>query len=265
MKKLLLLAFMSLGIVSATNAQDSFQSETYPAFTPLRSVNDGEYHPKNVFKTNLLGIVFKNYSLTYERVLNKHFSASLELRSMPSTSIPFINVLAKQSNDLISDNLKAMKLSGFGIMPEIRFYPLKGYGRGFYLGAFYKNISYKADNFVFKYDSEGQTQSINIEGKLSTNTFGLEIGKQWMIGKHFVLDWIILGVQYGTAKASFDGQSTQAMTPDQQESLRDGLNSIDVPFVKTEKDVNVGSRSAHLGITSPWIGLRSGFSIGFCF
>lgn len=43
----------------------------------------------NFIKTNLTGIILKNYSLQYERTLNKKISVALQYRMMPTTGIPF--------------------------------------------------------------------------------------------------------------------------------------------------------------------------------
>ncbi len=260
------LFLVTVALICLTNvsiAQDSFQPEESQSVIVRKNLN-GDYHPMNIFKTNLMGIVFNNYTLTYQRVLNQKFVAGIEVRMMPSSGIPFLNQITKGSDDLAKSTLADIRISGFGITPEIRIHPgLKGYGRGFYIGAFYRNSSYKAENLTVTYDNAGKDETINLTGNLNTNTFGIIIGKQWILGKHFVLDWIIFGAQYGRAKGTFDGYSTLAMDPSTQQEVRNTLSDLGIPFV--DEEITVTDHTAQLKLSGPWAGLRSGLSIGFCF
>jgi hypothetical protein len=102
-----------------------------------------------------------------------------------------------------------------------------------------------------------------MSGKLTSNTFGLAIGKQSALGKRFVLDWSMIGPHYGSGKGVFSGTSSQPLTPDEQDDLRDQLEGIDIPL--TAKMVDVNANGASLKLDGPWAGLRLTIALGFRF
>lgn len=223
--------------------------------------------PANMVKLNLTALPLKQYALQYERVLNRKFSFAFGLRVMPESSLPFKNAILDAVGDDpdTRDVLETFRMSNMAITPEFRFYLSKrGYGRGFYLAPFYRYASYKTSRMTFNYDDgNGGQESINLTGKLTSNTGGLLLGAQWPIGKHVVLDWWILGPHYGAGKGQFDGVSSQTMTPAEQDDLRTQLEDIDIPL--TNKTINVTANGASLGLDGPWGGIRAGFSLGIRF
>ncbi|MBW6501218.1 MAG: hypothetical protein K0B05_07480 [Bacteroidales bacterium] len=52
----------------------------------------------NFIKLNLTAALIKNYSIQYERILTKDFSAALSFRIMPETGIPYKNQIIKWSD-----------------------------------------------------------------------------------------------------------------------------------------------------------------------
>lgn len=91
------------------------------------------YRPKmNLVKTNVTGILLKNYSVQYERVFTKRFSASLSYRNMPEGGLPFRSFILdrmEQDDQEGRDIINNLLVSNYSITPEIRFYlGKKGYG-----------------------------------------------------------------------------------------------------------------------------------------
>lgn len=261
-----LLAVFILISIQVNAQQNSVQAATqdhYPAFS--NSENTGP--ALNIIKVNLSAIVLKNYSLQFERVLNKKFSAALAFRVMPASTLPF----KKQILDAVGNDpdtrevVETFKMSNIAITPEFRFYPgKKGYGRGFYLAPFYRYASFKTSQLIFNYtDGLGGQQSITLSGKLSSNTAGLLLGAQWPLGKMLVLDWWILGPHYGAGNGKFTGLSSQPMNPIEQNDLRTELENLDIPL--TRKKVTVDANSATMELDGPWAGIRAGFSLGIKF
>jgi hypothetical protein len=234
---------------------------------PASDEPKSKHQQVNIVKLNLTAIALKNYSVQYERTLNRKFSVVLGVRSMPSTTLPFKNAILKQVNEDDPDTkntIETFKLSNFAITPEIRLYlSNKGYGQGFYLAPFYRHASYKTSTLNFDYEGAGTSGTIDLSGKLTTNTAGLMLGAQWGIGKRLSLDWWILGPHYGSGSGEFSGTSSRTLTAQEQQDLRDQLNDLDIPL--TDKTVTVNANSASLKLDGPWAGIRAGILLGFKF
>ncbi|HWC52941.1 MAG TPA: DUF3575 domain-containing protein [Chitinophagaceae bacterium] len=223
-------------------------------------------HLLNIIKTNLTSILLKNYSLQYERVLSRKFSAALQYRLMPESGLPFKSSLVKLAAANEDDNAKKLiedfKMSNYAITPEVRLYlSKKGYGRGFYIGAYYRYASFTSNDFnVFYTDDNNTEQSIKLSGKLTANTGGILLGVQHFWGKRVVLDVWILGPHYGSGTGNFIGVSSKPLSENEQNDLRDQLDNIDIPL--TEKTINVNANGASLKLDGPWGGFRTGLSLG---
>ncbi|HEX4887730.1 MAG TPA: hypothetical protein VFV37_06745 [Luteibaculaceae bacterium] len=233
-----------------------------------------ERKPKNYIKTNLFGLPFRNFSLSYERAQFKFLSFGLDFRLMPSGGVPATKFIQNQFGDDdsgILDGLSAVDLSGRAITPFVRLYPTKkGYGRGFYFQVQYRNVNYSADNLQFKYtNNANEEQSIALSGDFSSNTVGLGIGKQWTFAKYFFIDWVMTGFQFGSAKGEFVGEYTERLSPEDQKTVEDALNTIDftVPVINKpiEVEADAGDNRTTLKIKSPWFMPMVGLSFGVRF
>lgn len=221
----------------------------------------------NIIKTNLTGIIFKNYSLQYERILNRKFSVAVQLRIMPPATMPFQKLILKQVGDdpdtkkIIED----FRLSNYAITPEARFYVgKKGYGHGFYIAPFYRYASFTSNNLnIFYTDQNGNESSIQLSGKLSSNTGGLLFGVQSFPAKRIVMDIWLLGPHFGSGTGNFSGTLSKPLTAEEQNDVKQQLEDIDIPL--TNKTVSVNANSVSLKLDGPWGGLRCGISLGFKF
>ena len=255
---------------SAADTSIIIMSSTQNGGSENRPPLEGEDQkpPFNLIKLNLTGILLKNYSLQYERVLNKKISVTLQYRLMPETGIPFKNTILKVVDDDDPDTKKIIddfKMSNFAITPEVRFYlNKKGYGRGFYIAPFYRYASFTSNDFnVFYNDDNNVEQSVKMSGKVTANTGGLLIGFQNSLGKHIVLDLSLFGPHYGSGDGNFEGTTSQPLTPDEQDDLREQLEDINIPL--TDKTVNVNANGASLKLDGPWGGYRFAISLGVRF
>lgn len=223
-----------------------------------------EVQKLNILKVNITALVVKNYSLQYERVLNKSTGVALSLRTMPTTSVPLKGLildLADEDPDT-KEVLDRLRLSNFAITPEFRWYVGKrGYGRGFYIAPFYRYAKFKSNEVVFDYDNN--TESITLKGDQSSHTGGVLFGAQWFLGKSICLDWWILGPHYGSGNGNFSGTTDHTLTQQEQNSLKQSLEDVDLPF--GDKTVTVNANGANVKLTGPWAGLRAGLSLGFRF
>lgn len=224
-------------------------------------------HQMNFLKTNLTGIIFKNYSLQYERILNRKFSVALQYRLMPESTIPFQKLILKQVGDDANTKkiIEDFRISNYAITPEVRFYVgKKGYGRGFYIAPFYRYASYSSNNLnIFYTDENNNESSIKLSGKLTSNTGGIMFGMQHFIGKHVVMDTWLLGPHYGSGTGTFTGASSKPLSQMSQDDIKQQLENIEIPL--TNKTVNVNANNASLKLDGPWGGLRWGVSLGYKF
>lgn len=216
---------------------------------------------KNIAKINVIGFSINGQ---YERILSKRISISLSYKILPSGKFLFRGLIPV-ADPQARESLDNLIVSNSAITPEIRFYlGKKGFGQGFYLAPFYRSAKFggKGIGIDFTQDN-GQPATFNMEGNIKSNTFGLLLGAQWKLGKHFWLDWQILGPHYGRAKGDIIGNSTVSLSATEQTSLANALRDIDIPL--TNETVTVKANQAILSLNGPWAGIRTGLSLGFGF
>jgi hypothetical protein len=110
-----------------------------------------------------------------------------------------------------------------------------------------------------------EIEKVDLSGKINALSFGLGIGVQFKLAKNVSLDWRIIGPGYGSSRGTLTGKADRALTPDEQQELRDQLDDIgEIPFVKI-KSSNVDAEGADVKIKGPWAGIRTGLSIGYRF
>lgn len=224
MKKHLLLALMAFGIgFSSAHAQK----------------NVIKTRPLNTAATALSPFQPINLNLTYERVIIPKLTAAITLEYSPKSNLRVFDALP-----LDSFNLNAPQVSGFGISPSVRFYPgLKTTPRGFYLALdfFYKRYNSQLDVTVeFPYDIEvpdygtytyQYEQDFIIDGALTRLGATIGIGNQWLLGDHFSIDvlWIGLGVVNSTLALKLDGPLITEEEIEQQVRAETGQSDFDYP------------------------------------
>jgi hypothetical protein len=76
-----------------------------------------------------------------------------------------------------------------------------------------------------------------------------------------LLDWSILGPQYGSSKGFLEGSKT--LSAHEQQALREELEGLEIPFADTE--VTVSNSGVRADITGPWAGVRASIGLGFKF
>ena len=219
---------------------------------------------KNVIKINLPALAFKNISVQYERAMGKRTSLALNVRTIPFGKLPFQNTF-KDITDNPDVRYDQFQVGSFGIVPEFRYYVGKrGALHGFYIGPFVSYSNYKMDLPV-TYTSGTTTKTGVFNGKLNAVTGGLQLGAQFSLGKNMVLDWWILGPNYGSSDGTLSFTST--LTPQEQADLDQAIKDLkeDLPF-DAIKSHSVNSTGAVVNVKGPWAGLRGlGFSLGIRF
>ena len=107
------------------------------------------------------------------------------------------------------------KFTGFGITPELRFYPGGDALHGFFVGPYLRYQNFKLSSPGYTYNSSGSTTATTNEATLNTFGGGANLGYQWVFGEHFVLEpFLRLGYSGGSVKVTSgsDNYSTGAAT-----------------------------------------------------
>lgn len=216
---------------------------------------------RHFFKVNLAGLSLNGQ---YEWAFAKRFSIVAGYRALPQGKMPFRKFIPTTDTD-VRESLDKLTFSSSSFTPEIRLYTgKKGYGRGFYLAPFYRKAEYKAKGLGIEYAKDnGVLGTMNMTGSIKAETFGLMLGAQWVLGKHFCLDWQILGPHIGRSTGGLYGQSTIPLSLTEQADMRQSLENIDIPFIN--EAVTVDATRSILEMTGPWAGIRAGVSLGFRF
>lgn len=221
----------------------------------------------NIIKTNVTAYAFRNINLSYERAITEWFSLNIGFGTMPEGKVPFINAFLKDEDEKRFGNLR-VKATSFTIEP--RFYIGEGYGKGFYIAPYYRFSDVSSNTFDFYYDYNGPngiTYQIPLKGQGSTkgNSGGLMVGVQFFLTKsqNLVLDLWIAGAHYGSGKGDFGMTSDYVLTPDMQAQLKKEIENMDIPFVNYTVETN--ANGAKIKVDGPWVGFRSGLSLGYRF
>lgn len=230
--------------------------------------------PKNVIKLNLSQLAITNISLQYERAFHKNFSAALGISYLIPRNIPS-QLFTPSSN---GSGYQLPKFGGWSITPEIRFYPGKKVKHkaphGFYLAPYFRYSKYTMKSDYVDVDStSGARHNYAVKANYSGFTAGLMLGSQWMIGKHFSIDWWIIGGGYGKAKLKIHAESTDGslnLSPQEQEDLKQNIKSNTTElgsYGNGEVTVETTSNSATATVSGlPMISLRGfGLTLGFTF
>lgn len=227
---------------------------------------------KNTIKTNITSVFLRNYSLQYERSLNKRFSLALQYRFMPNGNIPLKNSIENYietedaDDDEVLNFLKKSQIKGYAITPEIRWYLGKGYGKGFYIAPYYRYAQFNLESIPINFTLDSGTEEEAI-AKIETksHSYGVLLGVQWKIKNKFTIDWYILGAHTGNLKGNLDATASRNLTATEQQDLQQAINDFEIDFLDFDLKNTVKSNGVLTSFTGSNIGLRSGISIGYSF
>ena len=269
--RLILLAAIFCSSTTLLNAQSTLDEQSGGSKQqPSEAPKEKTEIKKNIIKVNLMALGLKNYSFQYERVLTKHISVALGVRSMPTGGLPLKSTiidLVGTDNPDVTQTLNDLKVGNFAITPEVRFYlSKKGYGRGFYVAPYYRFAKFSSEELPIEFDADGGgTKTIKLKGDVTTNSGGLMFGAQWQIGKMVMIDWWILGGHYGVSKGTLSGVPSASLSANEQDEIRTIINDFenDIPLTKITADVSANNVKAI--VDGPWAGVRAGLTIGIRF
>lgn len=132
---------------------------------------------KNVIKTNITSLFISTFHLSYERAINQKVTFQL------SGYYTFLNNSRIFTFQFDSGRYE---IRGFGITPEVRFYPNGNRLEGFFL-ALSPRFQYNVERKV--YDQSGsQPGFIQSEVRSAGIGAGLIVGQQWLIAESVSLE-----------------------------------------------------------------------------
>ncbi|AYA35582.1 DUF3575 domain-containing protein [Hymenobacter oligotrophus] len=142
---------------------------------------------KTVAKLNTVSLLYRTASVLAERQVH------------PAVSVQLGVFYTHSTGQMFSDR----ELSGFGITPEVRFYPSGTALQGFYLGLYARYQHFRAHEDIkqsmFPTRPEDQTlPGRPIDGTINAFGLGLTTGYQVRITKHLRLDPFV-GLGFNTA------------------------------------------------------------------
>jgi hypothetical protein len=221
---------------------------------------------RNNVKISVTSLIFRNFQFQYERSLTKRIGFVFGYSFIPKGRMPFeskidgLTSTNSNSNSIFSN----VEIGYTAFTPEFRFYLGKGYGKGFYVAPFYRNLKYNITGVKFTYTTDfGAKAELDMGGQISANTFGLQFGAQFNLGKKLILDWWIIGPHYGTSQGDIAGVTNRTLSSDEQASLQKELDTIELPL--SEVNAKANTNGADINIRGPWGGIRSGLSLGYRF
>lgn len=226
---------------------------------------------KNILKFDLAGLSSGTYQIGAERVLFKPISVVAWYSTAPMGSAPSIYSTKYMLNiEPLADLIEESDVGFNSFTAEIRVYLGKGYAKGFYFSPFYQTSKYNFKDFPFKYESDNGTTEQLQDGKgaIYRDNFGLLLGVQFNIGKHFVLDAFI-GPQLSSATGHLTALAPNLLSDNEQDSLSSNLEEVfrgETDLVTDIGKIVTSSTGAHVEMyPDSWIDFRGGLSVGFRF
>lgn len=228
-------------------------------------------NPNNQLKINFLPLIWNTYSLNYERKLAKRFTFGITGNYKPQGKPPLKNYIQKMFGELDQNYLNnefdidRLEYSTWSISPEFKYYLGKsGAFKGFYIAGFAK---YESLNIIYDYALEIETSDrhylvdIPLKGDLLAFTGGLYLGVQFKLNENCYIDWQIIGGNFGSGK--LDVSVFQNLTTEEQEKIKEFALNIQEELSDINYDIN--EKGAKIWGAIPWVGLRTGLSLGYTF
>lgn len=266
--KLICTSILLISAQSATAQEDSTLSTSEFEIYDSISVESPTRH---IVKLNVPSLFVGTFSFQYEFFPVNFMSLSLGYKFTPKRGMVFED----QVIDLIEDSsgidnlestgekfFREFEFRGSAVTPEVRFYLGQGYGKGFYLGPFIRFDNYKFSS-EYDFNTLEDQYLIDFDGKYKGFGYGLNIGSQFKIGRHFTID-TSLGPYFTNVKIDFNSVSNYNLSDAEVEQLRKELSDFELPNGDTE--IVLTNNSARMKLTSDnFFNLRFNLGVGFRF
>lgn len=225
---------------------------------------DNGFTQVNIVKLNIPSLVFKNFYICYERTIEENRSVVLGLSYMPERKPPFLYLLSDENiyKDIPDNPFVNLKMNGFSITPEYRFYTTAhGMLRWFYLAPYlrYTNYWLKSD-YIYEDDNKKQTD-FYLKGRLTNISGGLMVGSHWSHKNFISVDWWMMGIGIMSSNLSLD-ISAEDLKENLSEIVEEEYTDYLGDFGKKAKYTETSDSSVEISLKKILPHIRVGFSIG---
>lgn len=215
---------------------------------------------ENTIKVGLLSPLGRNLTLEYERVIADHQSIAVQVGYVIPWNDPFS----------LADDFEGISnpiVTGFNVTPQYRFYlGQRSYApAGLYLAPYlrYYRLSFETD---YQDDFDMVSVAGSFQARYSTTGLGAQLGYQWVVNDVFTVDWYFLGLGLYLYGADVELNLDQAQgvgLEEIQERINEQLS--EVPLIGTALDAQMEGQSIRGSIFLPFLGFRTGLSLGYRF
>ena len=217
---------------------------------------------KNLIKINLSGLIVQQYTLQYERVVNKSQSIALTISVAPNTPLPFKQTLLNDfgGNEDAKRAIETTVFTKYTGTLEYRFYTGGGHApKGFYIAPFvrYMHMSLSQD-YTFT-PSDDKLHTAHMTSQFGAMGAGFLLGYQFLFGRHWGIDWWILGPFFGTSiNANFVGTDPQMgdMSAQDLANLKHNIESVSIPGYTVTATVTPSTNTVQAKAVGPYYGAR---------
>lgn len=231
---------------------------------------DSKLFRRNGIKVNLFSLLVNNYSVSFERIISRKMSIQIGYRYQPYKYLmenPIGRFLTKKGAaiDLRYYNFQT---SNNALSSDFRVYTGKKYGaQGFYFGLYGRYASFDADNIDYNYITKNDDEYL-VPLVSNFNGFGggIVMGRQWLIKKRISIDYSF-GFHYGKLNGSLvSNKDLSGLTNQEKNELQANIEELFIIVNKNYLSTITVDNSGVTGkISGPFLGIRSGLSIGIVF
>jgi len=253
---LLVIAFFIQNDLSAQKARLGMENVKWP-------VDSLGHKGRNVIKWNITPFLLwdkKNFSFSYERILRSHRSISVNAGFF---RFPEFTSIDTDSVNVTSDKSR----KGFSVAFDYRRYFASRNVRwapdGLYWGLW---TSYHQSNFTKGLDAmndQGEFINLTSKGKIGIYAIGAQLGYQFLIGEHFVIDLIMVGP--AIARYSFNVSLTADGQIDDREILDKIIEALIEKIPGLDELIDTGDLDGKGKFSTSSIGLRFMIQVGYRF
>ena len=236
------------------------------AFFQANSQNtkDSTEVTKNLVKLNLSSLFVGNYMAQYERVISKHSSLALAVGYAPNTDLPFKQTLLDNfaDNEDAKQAIESTIYTKWTFTLEYRYYLSKTAPKGFYLAPFIRYMNMELEQDYPFTPSDNIRHVATVSSKFNAFGGGLMLGTQWLIKKHWGIDFWIVGAFYGSdINAKFHGTDPiGGLSPQDIIDLEQDIEDVDIPGYTIDATVTQHPSgkptTVDATVTGNWYGFR---------
>jgi hypothetical protein len=215
---------------------------------------------ENTIKIGLLSPLGRNLTLEYERVIADQQSIAVHAGYVIPWNDPF-----SLADDF--EGISNPRVSGFNVTPQYRFYlSQRSYApKGLYVAPYlrYYRLSFETD---YQDDFDMASVGGSLRARYSTTGLGAQLGYQWIVNDLFTVDWYFLGLGlylYGVGVEAHIEQARGVGLEEIRARIDEQLSEL--PLVGNGLDAEIEGQSIRGSIALPFLGFRTGLSLGYRF